>query len=348
MFNPFLPGFLSAASIIWKNGHSSRMNDGGNYVNWPASATQGWAVPMLCAAAASIITGIALVATRYVVQQADGLTVAMLRYCVATACLLPMAMIFYWVKVAKKDFFVIAALGVLYFGIFPWCISSAMQFTTASAGSIVLACTPAVTLILAGLWGSEVMTARKCLGVTLAIIGAGIAIGGAMIALAAASWYGHALMIAATVCGAVYAVFSKPYLNKYPPIVVSAIAMGAGAASLLCVWFVRDLPSGWPELNAKGWLVIVFIGAIGGALSFFLYAWALGRTAPTATMILLPLNPMAAIFTGVMFLGEPLTSGLFVGLALVIFGIFLVIDMTGGTKSSVMVAAKVNHEIPPA
>jgi drug/metabolite transporter (DMT)-like permease len=65
-------------------------------------------------------------------------------------------------------------------------------------------------------------------------------------------------------------------------------------------------------------------------------------------MILLPLNPMAAILTGVLFLGEPLTSGLFVGLAFVIFGIFLVIDMKSGMKSRVMVAAKVNHEIPPA
>jgi drug/metabolite transporter (DMT)-like permease len=303
---------------------------------------------MLGAAAASIITGIALVATRYVVHQTDGLTVAMLRYCVATACLLPPAVIFHPVAVARRDFIGIAALGILYFGIFPWCISAAMRFTTASAGSIVLACTPAVTLILAGLWGSEVMTARKCLGVTLAIIGAGIAIGGTTAMLAGTGWYGHALMIAATVCGAVYAVFSQRYLVKYPPIVVSAIAMGAGAASLLCVWLVTDLPAGLPELDAKGWLLILFIGAIGGALSFFLYAWALGRTAPTATMILLPLNPMAAILTGVLFLGEPLSAGLFTGLALVIFGIFLVIDMKGATKPRVMVAAKVKHEIPPA
>jgi len=284
-------------------------------------------MPMLCAAAASIITGIALVATRYVVQQADGLTIAMLRYCVATACLLPPALLFHAVGVARRDFVAIAALGVLYFGIFPWCISAAMQFTTASAGSIVLACTPAVTLILAGLRGSEVMTARKCLGVILAIVGAGVAIGGTMAVLAGAGWYGHALMIAATLCGAVYAVFSKPYVVKYPPILVSGIAMGAGAASLLCVWLVRDLPAGLPALDARGWLVILFIGAIGGALSFFLYAWALGRTAPTATMILLPLNPIAAIFTGVLFLGEPLTSGLFVGLGLVILGVLLVIDM---------------------
>jgi drug/metabolite transporter (DMT)-like permease len=324
------------------------MVDGGKYGSWTAAATQGWVVPMLCAAAASIITGVALVATRYVVQQADGLTVAMLRYCVATACLLPAALIFFQVEITKKDFCAIAALGILYFGIFPWCISAAMQFTTASAGSIVLACTPAVTLILAGLWGSEVMTARKCGGVTLAILGAGIAIGGAMSVLATGSWYGHALMIAATVCGAAYAVFSKPYLAKYPPMVVTAIAMGAGAATLLCVWLVTDLPSGWPELDGKGWLVILFIGAIGGAFSFFLYAWALVRTAPTATMILLPLNPMAAILTGVIFLGEPLSPGLFVGLALVILGIFLVIDMKGGAKSGVMVSTKVKHEIPPA
>jgi drug/metabolite transporter (DMT)-like permease len=323
-------------------------SDGGKSGSWPVLATQGWVVPMLCAAAASIITGIALVATRYVVQQADGLTVAMLRYCVATACLLPPAVIFHPVSVAKRDFVAIAALGILYFGIFPWCISAAMQFTTASAGSIVLACTPAVTLILAGLWGSEAMTARKCLGVTLAIIGAGIAIGGTMAVLTTAGWYGNALMIAATVCGAVYAVFSKRYLVKYPPMVVTAIAMGAGAASLLCVWLVRDLPAGLPELNTRGWLVILFIGAIGGALSFFLYAWALGRTAPTATMILLPLNPMAAILTGVLVLGEPLSSGLFIGLAFVIFGIFLVIDMRNATKSRAMVASKVNHEIPPA
>jgi drug/metabolite transporter (DMT)-like permease len=323
------------------------MNNGGRCGGDAGLATQHWVVPMLSSAAASIITGIALVATRYVVQQTDGLTVAMLRYCVATACLLPPAVIFYPIDVPKKDFLVIAALGILYFCIFPWSISSAMQYTTASGGAIVLACTPAVTLALAALWGSETWTARKCVGVLLAILGAAIAIGGTVAALQNTSWFGQFLMILATLCGAVYAVFAKPYLAKYPPVVVTAIAMGAGATTLLVLWVIRDLPAGLPNLNSTGWLVILFIGAIGGALSFFLYAWALGRTAPTATMILLPLNPMAAIVAGVLFLGEPLSLGLFFGLAFVIAGIFLVIKKEGA-RTGVMVAAKVNHEIPPA
>jgi drug/metabolite transporter (DMT)-like permease len=147
-------------------------------------------------------------------------------------------------------------------------------------------------------------------------------------------------MILATLCGAVYAVFSKPYLAKYPPVVVTAIAMGAGATALLALWLVLDLPAGLPNLNSTGWLAILYIGTLGGALSFFLYAWALGRTAPTATMILLPLNPIAAILAGVMFLGEPLSLGLFVGLAFVIMGIFLVVNLKGGTGPEVMAAAE--------
>jgi drug/metabolite transporter (DMT)-like permease len=56
---------------------------------------------------------------------------------------------------------------------------------------------------------------------------------------------------------------------------------------------------------------------------------------------------MAAIVAGVLFLGEPLSPGLFFGLAFVIVGIFLVIKKEGA-RTSVMVVAKVNHEIPPA
>ena len=219
------------------------MTEGGSGDDAPGPGAQRWVVPMLrLPAAASIITGVALVATRYVVHQTDGLTVAMLRYCVATACLLPLAALVYPVDVRKRDFLAIAALGVLYFCIFPWAISSAMQFTTASSGAIVLACTPAITLVLASLWGSESLSARKCSGVLLAILGAAVAIGGTAALLEATSWIGQILMILATLAGAVYAVFSKAYLDKYPPVVVTAIAMGAGASTLLLIWLFRIFP----------------------------------------------------------------------------------------------------------
>ena len=79
----------------------------------------------------------------------------------------------------------------------------------------------------------------------------------------------------------------------------------------------------------SGWLAILYIGIAGGALSFFLYAWALGQTAPTTTMILLPLNPITAVIAGALFLQEPLSIELFLGLILVVVGIFLVVGLNG-------------------
>ena len=285
---------------------------------------------VLASAGASIITGTALVATRFVVTQADGLTIATLRYIVAAACLLSLVPAFYRIKVSGRDVFPIAGLGLLYFGLFPWCISSAMQFTTASGGAIILACTPAVTLLLGKLTGSEQWSMRKAFGVAFAILGAGIAINNSGFGTGFITWRGDLLMIAATLLGAVYAVFSKPFLKKYSPLTVTALAMGAGACSLLVLWSVAELPrTGLPRLDNAGWLSILYIGIAGGALSFFLYAWALGRTSATTMMILLPLNPISAIFAGALILKEPLTFELFAGLALVIIGIILVVGLGG-------------------
>lgn len=281
--------------------------------------------PILAAAIASIITGTALVATRFVVSESDGLTIATLRYVVAAACILPLVPIFGKIKIGARDLFPIAGLGLLYFCLFPWCIGAAMKFTTASEGAIVLACTPAATLILGCLNGSEEWSLRKGFGVACAILGAAVAIGISGISFATTTWRGNALMILATLLGAVYAILSKPYLKKHSPLVVTAIAMGTGAIGLLILWTFADSSQGIPQLNSLGWLSILYIGIFGGALSFFLYAWALGQTAATTTMILLPLNPIAALAAATLFLHERLSVALFFGLALVIVGIVFVV-----------------------
>jgi drug/metabolite transporter (DMT)-like permease len=105
--------------------------------------------------------------------------------------------------------------------------------------------------------------------------------------------------------------------------------MAAGAVGLLGFWAAFGIPQGIPQFDSVKWLSILYIGTAGGALSFFLYAWALGQTAPTVTMIFLPLNPIAAIVAGVLFLNEPLSLNLLLGLGLVIIGILLVIGFDG-------------------
>jgi drug/metabolite transporter (DMT)-like permease len=209
-----------------------------------------------------------------------------------------------------------------------------MQYTTASEGAIILASTPAVTLLLGGLNGSESLTLPKGLGVVCAALGAAVAYKGTVLDLAAADVsFGTFLMALAAVSGAIYAVYSKPYVIKYSPLTVTSIAMGAGAIALSLVWIVGDRAVGLPHFDLLGWLAISYIGIAGGALSFFLYAWALGRASPTTIMILLPLNPIAALVAGSLWLGEPFGVGIFIGLALVIAGVLLVVAPNRSTPS---------------
>ena len=285
--------------------------------------------PVLAASTASVITGTALVATRFVVSTSDGLTIATLRYVIATICLLIFVPFVERKRISPRDFAAIAALGLLYFCFFPWCISSAMEFTTASSGAIVLGCTPAATLLLGRVTGREQWSASGVIGVIFAILGVATAIGGPRFSLDAPAWRGNILMILATLFGAIYAIFSKPYLDKYSPLTVTATAMAAGAVGLLGFWAAFELPQGIPQFDSARWLSILYIGTAGGALSFFLYAWALGQTAPTVTMIFLPLNPIAAIVAGALFLNEPLSLDLLLGLGLVIIGILLVVGFKG-------------------
>jgi len=289
---------------------------------------------VVSSAIASILTGTALVATRFVVPQADGLTIAMLRYIVAAACLLPLVPAFHRFDIARRDILPIAALGVLYFGLFPWCISVAMQYTTASGGAIVLASTPAMTLLIGSLQGSERWTIFKGFGVVFAILGVAVAHGGTEDGLGTNVSLGNALMVLATLSGAIYTVYSKPFLAKYPPLTVTAVAMATGAVALSLTWLTADRGMGMPQLDTPGWFSILYIGIAGGALSFFLYAWALGRAAPTTIMILLPLNPVAALVAGALWLGEPLGFGLLAGLVLVIVGIILVVRPADGLASA--------------
>jgi drug/metabolite transporter (DMT)-like permease len=286
-------------------------------------------LPVLASAIASVVTGTALVATRFMVPVADGLTIAMLRYVIAAACLLPFVALFGRMNVTRRDYLPIAGLGILYFCFFPWCISAVMEFTTSSGGAIVLACTPAVTLLLGQLTATEQWSVGKGCGVGVAILGAITAIGNGGFRFGGMTWRGDALMVVATILGAIYAIFSRPYLRKYSPLIVTSIAMATGAVGLLVLWALSDYSRGIPQLDATGWAAILYIGIAGGALSFFLYAWAVGQMGATNTMIMLPLNPIAALIAGAYFLKEPLSLELFVGLALVVIGIILVVGVNG-------------------
>lgn len=281
--------------------------------------------PALAAAVASVLTGVSVVATRYVVFEIDPLSLAFLRYGGAALCLLPVALILRAGTIARRDWPAVAALGVLFFGLFPWTFNAALQYTTAARGALLITVMPLITLGLASALGIEALTRRKLAGILLALAGVALALSDRLFLPDgdAPGWLGDGLMLVTATLGALYSVFSRRYLARYPALGFTALCMLCGALALLIPAGGAGLAGKLGAISAGGWLIVAYLAVIGSAITFWLYTWALSRRAPSRVAVFYALNPVTAMALGALILDEPLTLGLLAGSAAVIAGILL-------------------------
>lgn len=294
----------------------------------------------LAAATAALSAGASVVATRVVVGEIDPVAVAFYRYVIAGGCLAPVLFAL-WPRdgLGAREMAKIAVLGALFFGFFPWAFSAALQYTTAARGAIGLATIPIQTLIIAALFGRELLTRNKIVSVALAFAGIAVVFGPAAQAGDSGADYliGDGLMLLGALSAAVYSVFGRTVLGRHGPLFATALGMVFGMLALLPLAAAGGALT-WPAFSAEGWIAMLFLGTFGGAIQFSLFTWALRWLPPTRTVIYLTLNPISAMLLAVLMLGESVTAALLTGLALVITGI-LVANLPRGAERAPATAA---------
>ena len=277
------------------------------------------------AATAALSAGTAVVATRVVVAELDPISLAFWRYLIGSLCFLPVLPLL-WPKhrLGLRDVAVIALLGLLFFCLFTWGFNAALDIVPAARGAVGLATVPIQTLIVATLFGREVLTGRKLASVSLAFLGIAVVFGPAAWGVtSAAAVRGDIYMLLGVFCAALYSVFSRQSLRAHGPLFVTALAMMFGAAALGSLSFATAGGPSWPVLTPTGWLALLFLGTFAGAVQFALFTWALRWLPPSTTVIYIALNPLTAMLLGALLLGETLTTSLILGLALVLTAILL-------------------------
>ena len=96
-----------------------------------------------------------------------------------------------------------------------------------------------------------------------------------------------------------------------------------GVLALFPLAFAGGAVSGMPTFTREGWLALLFLGTLGGAVQFSLFTWALRWLPPTRTVIYLTLNPISAMFLAALILGESVTAVLATGLLFILSGILI-------------------------
>ena len=279
----------------------------------------------LAAATAALSAGAGVVATRLAIGETDAVTLAFYRYLIAGLCLVPV-LPFVWPRrsIPTRDLAQIAILGALFFGLFPWVFSAALQYTTAARGAIGLATIPIQTLIVAALFGKETLARHKFASIGLAFSGIAIIFGPeAILIVGSDTLRGDGLMLFGAFIAAIYSVFSQSLLRRYGSTFVTALAIFFGVLALFPAALVTGAVNQLPSLTREGWLALLFLGTLGGAVQFLLFSWALRWLSPTRAAIYLTLSPVSAMFLAVGMLGEQVTAILIFGLLFVISGVLV-------------------------
>ena len=271
----------------------------------------------------SCLGGTAAAITRYLVGDADPITLAILRWGIGFACLLPTAV---WLRVAwppRRDWSAVAILGVCFFGLFFVLYNIAIGFTTAARASLALATLPLHTMVVGALLGIEPLTKRKSIGVSIAVLGVIAALASGLSAAPSGAWRGELIMTGAVLCMAFYNVWSRPFIQRSSALGFLTVGMGAGAAALILVGSLTGSVAVLDGFGAPQWIAGVYLGVGGGALAFILWVMALERATPTRVANTMTVNPVAAGLLATQLVGEPITLNLVLGLGAVFAGIWI-------------------------
>jgi drug/metabolite transporter (DMT)-like permease len=295
----------------------------------------------------SAVGAAAAVATRYLIASADPFTLAALRFGGGVICLLPLALMLRVRWPGRGDWPAVAGLGFMFFAVFFVFYNLALAYTTVARGTLALSTLPLMTMVVGAVLGIEALSGRKTVGVLIAMLGVAAALASGLADAPAGAWRGDLIMAGATLCMALYNVWSRPFIQRSSALGFLTAGMGVGAAALV---LISAFSGGLARVSAftpAEWLAALYLGAGGGALAFFLWVYALQYASPTRVANTMTVNPIVAGLLAAIILGEPITLPLIVGLVAVFAGLWIA-TTDSKAAAQIAVAADGSRQAPKA
>ncbi len=261
--------------------------------------------------------------TRFAIDATDPVTLAVFRFGLGFLFLLPVAFVLRARWPRGRDWLGVAALGAMFYGVFFVVYGESLVYTTAARGSLAVSTLPVLTMVIAALLGRESLTARKTLGVAVAMGGVATALAAGLAEAPPEAWRGDLIMTAGMLSMALYNVLSRGFMARSSPLGYATAGMGFGSAlNALLAWQGGGFDA-VASFGAAQWAAALYLGAFAGALGFYLWVYALERASPTRVANTITVSPIAAALLGAVLVGEPIGASLLVGVVAVGAGIWI-------------------------
>lgn len=228
-------------------------------------------------------------------------------------------------KQQRLSFFRLSLVGVVAnILFFLW----GLRYTIPAHPGLLYATTPIWTLIIAGIFGREVIVRRKVVGVILSIVGVFIVMGGSILHLNMDYLLGDSLILVAVLCWSVYTVFSKPFVMQHHALTATFTITLFGMLMLLPFGLWEAVTFDFRTVPFAAWLGLGYMGVFTSATSYLIYYTVLKQVQPTQLAIIITGQaPTTAILSWI-FQGYSLTWTFGIGSLVTLIGIYITLKIS--------------------
>jgi drug/metabolite transporter (DMT)-like permease len=237
------------------------------------------------------------------------------------------ALILVPIAIYDKSFF-IAIKGWKYIAFYaffemviPWIlIGTAEQSITSGLAGLLVASVPIFSTLIASRHGDKtVWQPRRLIGIAVGFLGVFLLVG--IESITGSSDPIAILMMLGASLGYAYAVI---YITRKMP-GVSGVAINGIAMAMTAVFYSPALFFLWPDraISTSAIYCVIALGVFSTGIAFALFFTVMGEIGPARASLVTYMNTAFAVVLGVLILSEPLTTGIIVGLPLVLIGSYL-------------------------
>ncbi|HIQ06296.1 MAG TPA: DMT family transporter [Anaerolineae bacterium] len=217
----------------------------------------------------------------------------------------------------RSRFLVLGLVGIaLFYLLQNW----GLALSTAVDVGIIINSTGVFIALLSVWWLGEQLSKTAVVGITLAFAGVVLmSLPGAHFSLGGGRLAGDGLTLLAALCAAIYTVYGKTIVARYPPAVVTGLAAAVGTVFLTpaALWEGQLLPRTPAAVGA-----LLALGVGSSALANLWWWQLLARNQAVRAGVFLFLIPVISTVLGVLVLQEPVTASTLVGGAFILGGLY--------------------------
>ncbi len=213
------------------------------------------------------------------------------------------------------------AVYALFEMVIPWIlIGTAEQSISSGLAGLLVASVPIFSTIISSMYGDKsVWHPRRLFGMAVGFLGVFLLVG-----IESFTGSSDPIAIFMMLGASVGYAFAVIYITRKMP-GVSGVAINAIAMAMTALFYSPALFMLWPDhkISLSATYSVIALGIFSTGIAFAVFFAVMAEIGPTRASLVTYMNTAFAVVLGVLILSEPLTTGIIVGLPLVLIGSYL-------------------------